>query len=239
MVTVRWGDYIMNTRTTYFLSTLVALLAGTASVANASPTSFFSTFPARCSDNAFLQVGHNLDSPSATLTIVTDDGAWESPTRRVNLLYGDLMAPSTTLLSNAADNQSKPRISNRQSRQAQKILQKYEREVLWRTPLLNSVGTIQTTSTFDQYKCLTDTCPKGVTCTALPIAKERDEFRDRLPLLRDLHEETMALVSTVPSLKRKVPQLRRTYDRVEKKIATTLQNLPERIYVIDEFIARK
>ena len=229
----------MKTCAAYVLSSVVALLACTTSVVHASPTSFFSTFPSRCSDNAFSEMQYNLASSTSSVTVVSDDGAWESPTRLVNSLYGDLMAPSSTLLSIAADNQSKPRISNRQSRQAQKILRKYEREVLWRTPLLNSVGTIENTSAFDQYKCLTDTCPKGVTCTALPTAKERDEFRDRLPLLRDLHEETMALVSTVPSLKRKVPGLRRTYDRVEKKIATTLQNVPERIYVIDEFVARK
>ena len=229
----------MNKRLPFMLCTLLAVWAGSASSSYAQTDSLLPQFPERCAQTAYDGLHYNLQSSSSSVAIVSDEGPWESKTRLVVSLYSDLMAPTTEILAIAENNQSKPRVSNSQSRQASKILRKYERHVMYLTPVLGNVGSFTNSSKFDQYKCLTDTCPSGVTCTPLYIHKEGEEFAKKLPLFRRFHNEAIEWASNVRHLKRKVAQLKRAFTKVEKEITAALADLPDHIYVIDAQVPRK
>ena len=148
------------------------------------------------------------------------------------------MAPSTEILVIGEDNQSKPRVSNSQSRRASKILRKYEKLIMYLTPVLDNVGSFTNNAQFDQYKCLTDTCPRGVSCTPLYVHKEGEEFAKKLPLFRSYHNEAMEWASTVPHLKRKAARVKRSFTIAEREITAAIADLPDHVYVIDAQVPR-
>lgn len=170
---------------------------------------------------------------------MTDEGSWASQVERATSAYGDLMAPSTNLLVRAESNQSAPRVSNEQSLKARRILRKYSREVLYRTPVLNNIGTFTDSTDSIQFKCITETCPTGATCVPLPLRKEGEEFASDFKRFRQLFNETMTWAKEVSHLKRNVPHFIKKYNQAERKLEATLQELPVQIYVIDAKIPRK
>ena len=229
----------MTKLSTLFLSTVIAACTGTGTISDASPLPLFPHFPVQCARQAYEHLSLDRESSSSFGARVSDLGAWESKVDRANSAYGDLMAPSTDLLVRAESNQSKPRVSNEQSRRAQRILRTYSEKVLYRTPVLNSIGQLRESTDFIQYKCLTDTCPAGATCTVIPLHQEGEEFATRLEELKRLFYRTMNWAKETKHLKRRVPGLIKKYNQAENTMRAALNDLPENLYVIDAFIPRR
>ena len=150
-----------------------------------------------------------------------------------------MMAPSTELLARYSDNRSKPRVFNRQSRRAERLHTKYEDKVLYLSPVLKDLGSWNQSPEVIQCKCITETCPAGVVCTTLNLRQSGARFAERFPTFRRLFTQAMTLASQVSHLQGQVAELTKRFRGKQRKLTIALENLPERVYVIDECIARR
>jgi hypothetical protein len=135
----------------------------------------------------------------------------------------------------ATDNQRKPRFSNAQSREAERILSKY-----WDIPdiYVMDFGILLGSPEYFLYKCVADVCAPGGTCTEISPRQKGKDFIKKRALLRRFFNETMSWAKKVPRLRNKVPAFERSYNRADKKLRAGLTKLPERLYVNHTFVSR-
>jgi hypothetical protein len=171
--------------------------------------------------------------------VIRDENeAWNDSVIRVDSALIDLLSPSVILLQDAAENKRKPRVSNAQSRSAGRILYKYG--IPLGAPLpLTDVGTWNDSADDIQYKCITEVCGEGNTCTTVYPRKVGQRLVNFLGLYHKFFNETMSWAKNVNRIRKKVPTFERGYDRAEKRLRSAVPELPERLHVIDIFAPRK
>jgi hypothetical protein len=230
----------MRQHTSYVFIAVALAWFGIHRNAAASPEDTFPRFPPSCAQQAYEQLARDLEDPDSLASVVRDDhGTWEDKVYEVHSTYGDMMAPSTELLARYNDNRSKPRVSNRQSRRAERLYTQYENKVLYLSPVSIDLGSWNQSPEVIQYKCITETCPAGVVCATLNLRQAGVRFAERFPTFRRLFTQTMRWASEVSHLKGQVARMTKRYQTNERKLTTALENLPERFYVIDDYIARR
>jgi hypothetical protein len=135
------------------------------------------------------------------------------------------------LLYRGVHNTIKPRISNRESQEARKIEQSLNSN---ETVSLAFVGFEPwTESKGDHFKCVTDTCPKGASCTVLDVKKEGNEILASLPTLRRYSQKVFRWASSVKIFGSKVDRRKAAYDRDEAELKEQIAGLPTKLVIID------
>ena len=170
--------------------------------------------------------------------IQDENEAWNQTVIRVDSALIDLLSPSVILLQDAAENKRKPRVSNAQSRSAGRILYKYG--IPLGAPLpLSDVGTWKDSNDDIQYKCVTEVCGEGNTCTTVYPRRVGQRLVNFLGIYRKFFNETMSWAKQINRIQGNVPAFEANYNRAEKRLRSAVPELPERLYVIDIFAPRK
>ncbi len=148
-----------------------------------------------------------------------------------------LVYPHHELLFAAWNNNRKPRVSNAQSNEAGRILKKAP----FIKPLIldDLVWTVDPSGGIVNYKCVSEACPEGDTCTTLYPRKVADGVVNSLGIQRKFFNAAMTWAKKVNKTRKKVPAFERRYNREERKLRATVAKLPERLYVIDTFLPMK
>jgi hypothetical protein len=148
-----------------------------------------------------------------------------------------LVDPHHELLFAAWNNNRKPRVSNAQSNEAGRILKKAP----FIKPLIldDLVWTVDPSGGIINYKCVSEACPEGDTCTTLYPRKVADGVVNSLGIQRKFFNAAMTWAKKVNRTRKKVPAFERRYNREERKLRATVAKLPERLYVIDTFLPMK
>jgi hypothetical protein len=148
-----------------------------------------------------------------------------------------LVDPHHELLFAAWNNNRKPRVSNAQSNEAGRILKKAP----FIKPLIldDLVWTVDPSGGIVNYKCVSEACPEGDTCTTLYPRKVADGVVNSLGIQRKFFNAAMTWAKKVNRTRKKVPAFERRYNREERKLRATVAKLPERLYVIDTFLPMK
>jgi len=148
-----------------------------------------------------------------------------------------LVDPHHELLFAAWNNNRKPRVSNAQSNEAGRILKKAP----FIKPLIldDLVWAVDPSGGIVNYKCVSEACPEGDTCTTLYPRKVADGVVNSLGIQRKFFNAAMTWAKKVNRTRKKVPAFERRYNREERKLRATVAKLPERLYVIDTFLPTK
>ena len=168
-------------------------------------------------------------------------------TKFAELLYSfddsaqELAYPHLQLLENAAENKRKPRVSNAQSKEAEKILEKGQPFDFIQPSILNDVGPIgEGYPDTLHYKCIFDAPTFGGDSGTTLYPREAGERAIKsLGLSRAFFNKVMTWAKKVNRTRKKVPAFERRYNRAERKLRATVAKLPERLYVVDYIIPRK
>jgi len=164
---------------------------------------------------------------------------WSKAVTKVESTFIDLLSPPVILLADARDNKRKPRVSNAQSREADRILYKYGIALDAPRLPLSDLGPDESSTTLINNTCIFEVCEDSNSCrTIYPREKGRKMVR-YLGIYRKFFNETMSWARTVNRLREKVPAFERRYNQAEKKLRAAVPELPERLYVIDIFTPRK
>ena len=221
------------------LASLIAVIGFSAtSLCSAADRDPFAVFPKSCAKQAKEQ--HDLlkeyraeqggFGSQGTLHFDTNSAATVSLSKTLEA-SGQLDSGMRLLLYRGVHNTIKPRISNRESREARKIEQS-----------LNSNETVSLAfvgfepwivSKDDHFKCVTDTCPKGASCTVLDVKKEGDEILASLPTLRRYSEKVFRWASSVKIFGSKVDRRKAAYNRAEAELKEQIAGLPTKLVIID------
>lgn len=139
-------------------------------------------------------------------------------------------------LGEAAENKRKPRVSNAQSNEASRILQNF----FYQPTILDNLGSYSLDRPGDlHYKCVSEACPEGDSCTTVYPRKVADGVVNILGIYRKFFNEALVWAKKVHRIRKKVPTFERRYNRTERTLRATVAKLPERLYVIDYIVPRK
>ncbi len=147
----------------------------------------------------------------------------------------EILMPHQVLLNVATDNKRKPRLSNAQSQEAARILDKY-----WTVPQpsVMDFGILNGGPDFFLYKCVADVCVDGGTCKEIFPRQQGEDIIKALGFSRRFFNEAMSWAKKVSRLRKKVPAFERTYNREERKLRAAVTKLPKRLYVNHTFVPR-
>lgn len=145
---------------------------------------------------------------------------------------GQLQGPAGALLYRGISNTTKPRISNKASREARRIGNAYDAAYSATSPHVD-FGPLLASKTRDHYQCVTDTCPQGASCQTIDIKKEGEELLATLPVLRKHISKIFRWADSVKIFGSKVARLEKAYDRDEAEIKQLISGLPTTLVVVN------
>jgi hypothetical protein len=224
-----------------FLTVCGLLISAPAQAADVDP---FAALPASCAEQARVQHGP-LKKFRAQQDSATPQGFlfWDRTSAGAASLAAaeesqfTLHAGFGRLLYRGASNTVKPRISNQESKQAQKIKESYDSESAFIRALIDYQP--WTSKKADHYKCVTDRCPQGASCTVIDVQREGAEMASSLPILRSYAMRTFRWAKTVEIFGSKVTRRQQAYDRREAELKQILSGLPTKLVVIDVVVPLK
>ncbi len=151
-----------------------------------------------------------------------------------------LVWPHANLLLDATDNKRKPRVSNAQSNEANRILDnEFYNSNFIQPVIMDGLYPWESRPGVLHYKCVSGVCPEGDTCTTLYPRKVADGVVNSLGIYRKFFNTAMTWAKKVNRTRKKVPAFERRYNREERKLRATVAKLPERLYVIETIVPRK
>jgi hypothetical protein len=151
-----------------------------------------------------------------------------------------LVDPHHELLFAAWNNNRKPRVSNAQSNEANRILEnEFYNSNFIQPVIMEGLYRWVSRPGVLHYKCVSEVCPEGDTCTTLYPRQVADGVVNSLGIQRKFFNAAMTWAKKVNRTRKKVPAFERRYNREERKLRATVAKLPERLYVIDTFLPTK
>ena len=147
----------------------------------------------------------------------------------------DLRAPVGTLLYDGMSNTDKPRISNQASRRAVRIGEAYDSDAAVRL-YPPEPGVWAFSKKKDHFKCISDTCPQGASCTTLDLRNEGATILAALPVLRMHVTKIFRWASSVKKFRSRATRLEQAYDRNEAKLKVLAAGMPAKVIVIDVIV---
>ena len=198
----------------------------------------FGSFPESCASEAQIQYD-GLKEFSAKHPRRDGQGMffWDhgSPTAQQTndtwVILGVMQAPVGELLYRGISNDIKPRLSNRASKQAERIGRAYDTDSAVVSAHVDFEPLLFTRK-LDQYTCVTDTCPQGALCTTLNVKKEADELLAALPAMRRHTKKMFRWAASVKIFGSKVARLEQAYDRNEAELKERIAALPSSLVLI-------
>jgi hypothetical protein len=147
--------------------------------------------------------------------------------------FVDRLTVSGELLTLGISNFTKPRISKRAQREAQKILTAFTSELPVFFHNLDVTPASPSPQKQDQYHCITETCPKGVACTTIDVEQQKVDLLAKLKTFRKYNNQTFRWANSVKVFGAKVARLRKEYDRDEAELKQLIEEIPNSLVVID------